>query len=359
VVGIDRHHPPHEHGSSHGLTRITRQAIGEGLDYAPLALRSHEIWRELEAETGESLLRQIGLMLISRPRLGGVHHGAKDFLERTLEAAETFAIAHEVFDAAAVRARWPQFSLADDEAAFFEPGAGLLHPERCIAAQLQAARKAGAAIHAGESVLGLEIAPGGGVRVVTDQRALEAGRVIVCAGAWTGGLLGGRWAKQLRIYRQAMHWFAPPDSAAFAGDRFPAFIWMHGAGPSEWFYGLPDEGQGVKIADERFIVTAATPEGIDRAVSRAEALACHAAHAQGRIAGLPPTWLRSSACLYTQAPGSRFLIGPDPERPEVLVVSACSGHGFKHAPAIGEAVAAWALSGTRPKILAPFAPDAA
>src|SRR3954464_3169194 len=60
AVGIDRFSPPHDLGSTHGETRITRQAIGEGESYVPFALRSHEIWRELEVETGESLLTQNG-----------------------------------------------------------------------------------------------------------------------------------------------------------------------------------------------------------------------------------------------------------------------------------------------------------
>ena len=53
VLGLDRFHPPHDRGSSHGDTRITRLALGEGEQYVQFARRSHEIWRELEAATGE------------------------------------------------------------------------------------------------------------------------------------------------------------------------------------------------------------------------------------------------------------------------------------------------------------------
>jgi sarcosine oxidase len=94
---------------------------------------------------------------------------------------------------------------------------------------------------------------------------------------------------------------------------------------------------------------------LDRSATCEEALALHARHVQGRIEGLPPRWRRSAACVYTLAPDSRFIIGRDPAREKVFVVSACSGHGFKHSAAIGEAVAAWALTGERPPILAPFA----
>ncbi len=357
VLGLDRHHPPHDQGSSHGESRITRQAIGEGLDYVPLAMRAHELWRELEAETGETLMRTVGALMISASNLGAVHHGKHDFLEQTIDAARAFGIDHEVLEAAEIRARYPQFAVRDHERAYFEPGAGILYPERCIAAQLKLARRHGASIHTDEAALAIESIPGG-VRVVTDAGTYEAAAAAVCAGAWTGGLLGGTWTSALTLHRQSLHWFEPDDPAAFAPERFPVFIWMYGAEEGDWFYGFPRDAQlgGVKIASEQFARATASPDELDRTATREEALAAHARHVAGRIGGLPPAWLRGAACVYTDAPQSRFVIGPDPAREKVIVVSACSGHGFKHSPAIGEAVASWVLDGAAPKVLAPFSP---
>ena len=131
---------------------------------------------------------------------------------------------------------------------------------------------------------------------------------------------------------------------------------MHGAGEGDWFYGFPREPElgGVKIASEQFALATPGPGALDRVATQDEALAAHARHVTGRIEGLPANWLRSTACVYTCAPESRFIVVPDPAREGVTVVSACSGHGFKHSPAIGEAVAAWALGSERPEILAPF-----
>src|ERR1700730_8641409 len=75
ALGIDRFHPPHHFGSSHGESRITRQAIGEGAEYVSFVLRSNEIWRQLEAETGEQLFLKTGIALIVPKEGGPVHHG--------------------------------------------------------------------------------------------------------------------------------------------------------------------------------------------------------------------------------------------------------------------------------------------
>ncbi|MEO8927109.1 MAG: N-methyl-L-tryptophan oxidase [Caulobacteraceae bacterium] len=356
VLGIDRHHPPHDLGSSHGESRVTRQALGEGDDYVPLALRSHELWRQIEAESGEALMLTTGGLFIGALDLGGHHRGKEDFLRRTVEIAARHRIAHEVLTADEARRRFPPFNVREGEVAYFEPGAGLLFPERCVAAQLALARRRGAKVRAGERVTAI-LPIAGGVRVVTDQDAYEAGQAVVAAGAWTPGLLGGAYGRSLGIYRQLMHWFEPDDAAAFAPDRFPVFMWMHGTGAQDWFYGFPvvPGSRGVKVSVEQFAAAAPTPEAIDRAVSAGDAEAMHSRHVAGRLVGLSNTWLRSAACLYTMAPDSRFLIGSDPVRERTIVISACSGHGFKHSPAIGEAVARLALDGAPPSSLAPFA----
>jgi sarcosine oxidase len=78
VLGLDRWDPPHSFGSTHGDTRITRCAIGEGEIYVPLVLRSHEIWRELEAETGDDLLTQCGALMLAGGSAGAVVHSKAD-----------------------------------------------------------------------------------------------------------------------------------------------------------------------------------------------------------------------------------------------------------------------------------------
>ena len=172
VIGIDRFSPPHDHGSSHGDTRITRQAIGEGRSFVPLVLRSNQIWQELEAATGRTLMTRNGALILAPMGVAGDHHGSTSFLEDTFAAADEFDIPHHRLDAAEIAARFPQFRLTGDEAGYYEPGAGYLRPEACIETQLAMARQHGAVIHTGETVLAIEGATAvEGVEVRTSERA--------------------------------------------------------------------------------------------------------------------------------------------------------------------------------------------
>ena len=153
AVGIDRYASPHDQGSSHGDTRITRLAVGEGAAYVPLVRRSQQIWRELEARDGDALFEQCGVLVMTSSATSTSRHGVIDFTLRTIELARTYGIAHEVLTAEQLRARFPQFApLRDDAIAYYEPEGGFVRPERCIAAQLKAACELGAAVIAGVTV---------------------------------------------------------------------------------------------------------------------------------------------------------------------------------------------------------------
>lgn len=351
VTGIDRFTPPHDRGSSHGESRITRQAIGEGEEYVPFAVRSHEIWRELEAETRRPLLSRCGGLIIGRPSDSGIH-GHGNFVGRTIAAAERFNIEHEVLTPAEVTKRFPQFRLTGDETCYYEPGAGFLRPELCVAAQLDRARELGAVVHTAESVIRVA-ADATSVTVNTNDGVYKAARVIVTAGAWISHLLGGVYAKLLRVYPQTMYWFAVHDEMAFAPGRFPIFIWRHGVGDDDHFYGFPVVSQGMKMATEQFTRTI-DPDEARPMPSVADAQRMHEAQVRDRLSGVSARCVRAVTCLYTVTPGFRFLVDRHPDWENVLVASPCSGHGFKHSAAIGEALAERVLTGTSRLDLGPF-----
>ncbi len=168
VLGIDQNTPPHTHGSTHGESRLTRQAIGEGFAYVPFALRAHEIWREIEAETGEELLHQIGALMISSDQSDQAT-AKKGFLATTEAAAQKFDIAHEMLTPNEVRQRFPNFLIADSERAYFEPGAGYLRVEQCVDTQLTLAQKYGADLKYGQVVGEITPQADGSVEVRTQK----------------------------------------------------------------------------------------------------------------------------------------------------------------------------------------------
>ncbi len=342
AVGIDRFDPPHDHGSSHGESRITRLAIAEGSAYVPLVHRSHEIWHELEAETGQELFRQVGMLMIGEGD-GAPSHGQPGFLGSTLAIARKHGIAHELLDSAEIRRRYPQFQVRDADRGYFEPGAGLLFPERCVAAQLGLARRHGASIRTGETVLSLEPC-GSGVAITTDKGRIEAGRAVLAAGAWLPALAGGALATLASVHRQVIMWFATDEPALYDPARCPVFIWMHGPAESDYLYGFPllPGTAGVKAATECYPGHVA-PDQIDRTVSAAEAQEVFARHLDGRLRGLTNRLVRAATCLYTVTPDAGFIVDRLWADGTVLAASACSGHGFKHSPAVGEQLAAMAM----------------
>jgi sarcosine oxidase len=345
VLGIDRYAPPHNLGSSHGETRITRLAIGEGVHYSPLAMRSHEIWREIERETGLTLMVTTGGLMISSPsRTSRLH--VEDFLGNTIAAARKYNIAHEILDAREIKRRFPPFAVRDDETGYFEPAAGYLRPEECIRAQLALAVKHGATIHTGETVLSFDAGPRG-VAVKTAKATYNAGTLLISAGGWLPQLLTREYAAPFAVRRQLLFWFdVDGPIAAYEPRRFPIFIWeLQGA--AQAIYGFPAiDGQhgGVKVATQQYETTT-TPDSVDRVAHPEEAAAMHANYVAGYLPGLSSRCLRSAVCLYTVTPDAGFVIARHPDYDRVIVASPCSGHGFKHSAAIGEALAELALHG--------------
>ncbi|RIH83849.1 N-methyl-L-tryptophan oxidase [Calidithermus roseus] len=351
AIGIDRFDPPHDRGSSHGETRITRQAIGEGAEYVPLVLRSHAIWRELEAQSGECLLHAVGGLILAGERAEGRHHAKPDFLGTTVATARQFGIAHEVLSAEQIAERFPQLILQGDEQGYYEPGAGFVLPEKCIEVQLTLARRMGAGVFTGERVLRLEPTPGG-LTVHTSRARYAVGRVVLSAGAWVREFLP---LEAFRVHRQVLYWFEPEDPALYAPERFPVFIWLHGPGEDGHFYGFPmlQGSAGVKLAGEQFS-RESDPDQVEHTVSSEQIGFIYRHHVAPRLRALGPRCTRTAACLYTSTPDGGFVLDWHPELPGVFVVSPCSGHGFKHSAGLGEAIAQVIAEGRSAVSLEPF-----
>ncbi len=342
VLGIDRHQPPHAYGSSHGRSRVIREAYYESPAYVPLVQRAYELWHALERDSGRSLFRQTGGLMLG-PAAGQLVGGAR-------QSAVRHGLPCEVLEATEIRRRFPAFHPPAGTIGVLEPRAGFLDPEAAIEASLELAGKAGAELRFGVTATGWHSGPDG-IRVDTSVGTLEVDRLILAAGPWVPTLLGAA-PLPLSIERQVMYWFMPADRALFSPQRLPVFIWEWE--PGRLFYGLPDHGSGFKVAQHHG-GEATTADTVRRRVHPEEVAAMRALlrrfipDADG-----PPA--DAVTCLYTNTPDHHFLIGAHPADPRVILASACSGHGFKFATVLGEILADLATTGSSRFDLAPFRP---
>jgi sarcosine oxidase len=332
AIGIDRFHPPHDRGSSHGQTRVIRQAYFEHPVYVPLLLNSYRLWRELEQRTGRRLLHQIGLVEIG-PANGVVVPGV-------LQAADEHRLAVEALTAVEIQRRWPGLRASDPLVGVYEPAAGYLLVEDCVAAHLEAARAAGAELLPDTEVLAWD-ANQQGVRVRTSNGEFTADRLIVTAGAWAGQLLADVNIR-LTIRRKSLFWFATDAVDYDASSRFPVFLFEL---PGGVFYGFPKlDARGVKFAEHSGGVPVADPLAVDRAVDQEEQQRLREILPQF-LPGVSPRVTDHAVCLYTMSPDEHFVVDRHPAHANVVFAAGLSGHGFKFAPILGQALADLALSG--------------
>ena len=332
VIGVDAFVPPHTLGSTHGRSRIIREAYFEHPSYVPLVQRAFARWAAIEAASGEALYRQTGGLSIGQRESGLVTGVMRSAREHGLDV--------EMLGEDEMRGRYPAFALERGMVGVFERNAGMLAPEACIRACLRLASAGGAELATGERVVGIK-RNGVGFLAMTPRREIPARRVILCAGAWNAQLFAMLGINlPLVVTRQTMHWLAPEGDASLrAPEHFPVTLVDHG--DERIFYAMPDVGDGVKAAIHHEGV-ATMPEAVGRAVLASDT-APVVELSRRFIPGVAGAIVESAVCLYTNTPDHDFAIGVPDAAPGVVVVSACSGHGFKFASAIGEAAAQLAL----------------
>jgi sarcosine oxidase len=341
ALGIDRFAPPHTQGSTHGRSRIIREAYFEHPLYVPLVRRAYDLWDELERESGNTLFHRTGGLMIG-PADGVLVSGAR-------RSAAEHDVRHEMLSAEEVRWRWPAYDPPDDHVALFELRAGLLLPEACVETYLHLARQRGATARLGERVRGWR-ADAGGVVVTTDAASYRAERLVLAAGAWLPELVTDV-PLPLSVERQMFHWFEPASRPeVHTAARCPLALWEFERDRLVAMF--PDLGDGVKtgIHHEGEI---SDPERVRRTTTPQEDADIRALlrrlmpEAAGRLR-------EARVCLYTNTPDHDFLVDAHPAHASVLLVSPCSGHGFKFASAIGEVAADLAARGASSFDLSPF-----
>lgn len=355
VIGFEQFSPLHTLGSYHGDTRITRQALGEGEYYGPLSLRSNKIWHDLETKTGEKLFIPCGVLITA---FGERAINKGDFFQTTLSAAIQNNIQHEVLNYSELSHRFPQFLYQEGETGYFEPGAGFLRPELCVSVQQKLASELGAKLMFETSVLELHQMSSGGVKICTGRGNFEASQVVVSAGSWIHRFIPKKFSDNFSIYRQVLYWYEPEKGYTnYSLDKCPVYVRI-GASQPEEIYGFPSVdgiGGGLKMATENFYKKAESVENLCREVSDTETK--EAFNVFSQYLALRSKCIRSVVCVYTSTPDHDFVIDFLPDFPECLLLSPCSGHGFKHSAAVGEIAAQLLTRGTCEMDLSSFRLD--
>ena len=342
VIGIDRFTPPHTHGSSHGESRIIRQAYYEDPVYVPLLRAAYKEWENLEKVSGKKLfLKTGGLMLGNKDT--AVVRGSK-------LSADTHGIPYEYLDSATLRQRFPAFRPAGDTVGLLEKEAGILFPEECIRTFLDQAAAQGAAIHYNCPVL--KITPTkDSIEITTSKEKYSVGSLILSAGAWTNQLLPGLQLP-LTVKRQVLFWFGndPADNHdRFLPANMPIYIWEYTEG--KMFYGFPDLGTGIKIAPHHR-GRSIDPDHLTQDVSQQEI--GEMKDIAREYLGINPVFRTSAVCMYTNTPDENFIIDYHPAFGNIIITSPCSGHGFKFSSLTGRILSDMALGNDTGFDLSPF-----
>ena len=339
ALGLDRHHPPHTHGSSHGRTRIIRAAYFEHPLYVPLVQEAWDQWKELGRETGTELFQRTGALMVG--------NGKGSVIQGTLASARLHGIPHRVLAPRELRTEVPRLRVPQDHTAVYEEGAGVLFPEQAIETALESARRHGAHIRGGQELRNW-VADGEGVTLTTAHDVIRTRTLILAPGPWLQDALGlgGSPLHGLEVERQVSFWFdrtpLPPlrnggplrsrELIARGPDDLPVVLWEFERG--RYVYLIPDVGDGMKAAlhhgGEKV-----HPDRVRREVDPEEEEAVRSL-LNRLVPGVAGSRREASVCLYTNTSDGHFLAGRHPVFPRVLLLGGGSGHAFKFAPALAK-----------------------
>ncbi|MGD9711195.1 MAG: N-methyl-L-tryptophan oxidase [Thermomicrobiales bacterium] len=331
VLGIDAFAPGHTKGSSHGESRIIRQAYHEAPDYVPLIQRAYHQWREVESEAGTQLLFVNGGLILGEPN-GRTVQG-------TMRSGDLYGLPYEPLSAREVRERYPGVQLPNELMAVLEPNAGYLLASRGVKAFQDLAKQRGAKLRFAEPMVrwGVDKA---GTWVETGNETYRADRLVLTAGPWTGDVLSGL-GLPLTVQRVANAHFQSTRQDLFDGSRAPIFSMLM---PEGHFYAIPGSKEiGFKIGRHDNLQTVSPDDEIrpvtdDEITMFQNVLAKYLPGAAGPV-------ISTLTCLYTTTPDKHFVIDRHPEHEQVVIACGFSGHGYKFAPVVGEVLADLAIDG--------------
>jgi len=334
VLGLEQFELGHPNGASQDHSRIIRLSYHRP-EYVRLARWAYEAWAEVETESGATIVTRTGGLDVA-PRDAAIP------LSDYTDSMTAEGVPFEHLDAGEIMRRWPQWHLGDEHHGLFQADAGLADPNRGNAAHWRLAREHGATLRDRAPVTSLRDI-GGEIEVTAGGETYRAGRVILAADAWTNDLLAHLGRRlPLTITKEQVTYFACPDPAAFAPDRFPVWIWMD----EPCFYGFPTYGEaGPKAAQDvggRETTPAERTFDVDE-----DAYARVLGFMERHLPGAVGPAIYTKTCLYTMPPDRDFVLDRLPDHPNVLVALGAA-HGFKYASLFGRILAELIVDCTSP-----------
>lgn len=329
VAGIDRFHPPHNLGSSHGESRIIRQAYFETPLYVPLVQQALSIWEEISQQSEDTLFLKNGSLMLGNTN--------SKVIAGAITSAAKHSLPFEYLSSSALRKNFPALKVESHTVAVWEKEAGILFPEKCITALLKLCGKQNTPLFFGEKVLSIIQHKDYNI-VATDKNTFHTRKIILSTGAWLNKLLPD-YQLPLEVERRTVHWFGTrTNTSYFFPDKLPVYIWEYA--PSRMLYGFPDIGNGIKIGSTlKGMIT--EPDELDREVKQEEIAI--AVKLLSQYFNATPFHLKSEVCMYTNTPDEHFILDKYPGNRNIILASPCSGHGFKFASIVGKILSDMAL----------------
>jgi sarcosine oxidase len=324
VLGLEQFGVGHDRGSSHGQTRIIRQAYYEHPNYVPMARRAFDMWREIEREAQADLLHVTGLLQVGSP--------SSELITGVRLSAETHQLPVKEMSPAEIESRWPYFKIAPGQVGLFEETAGYLRVEKCVAQMTRLALQLGAELRTNTTVESWSARPDAGVEVRTEAGIVRARRLIITAGPWSERLLGDLGFK-LNVVRKQQTWFQTDRHEVHQGNGACCFLIDSAEG---CFYGFPQiDLLGMKVAEHSGGQPAASADELDRETNEEDLTRVRDFLARSFRLG-KHRLVHTSVCMYTRSPDEHFILDKFPGCQQVAFAAGLSGHGFKFAPVIGD-----------------------
>lgn len=328
TLAIDAHTPPHDFGTHHGDTRLIRFAYGEGEKYVPFVLRAKKLWEELEQHTDQQLFKRLGVLNFAK---------ANDpFIENVKTSAVNFNLQVEYLNAFEANSRWAGLSLPKGYEAIYEPTAGVLMTTEILNSYFTLAKKAGAQLHTNDAVTDLHMLDNNTVQVTTASGQTFTGkRLIISVGAWANQLLAQiNLHIPLNVVRKTFAWYEAKE-AIFNEQCFPGFVYSDA---KKSYYGFPSiDGSGLKLGrhDGGLTIDPDDEKAPFGHVSQdIEDLQDFLQAFMPKVEALK----YGKTCMYDLTPDEDFVIDVHPNYPNIAFAGGFSGHGFKFASAVGEAL---------------------